>query len=308
MLCCVPRKEDLNQEESSEAVLVYLNQHATSTSDHSKHEDTAEREPAPIPEVVLTSPNDEKTLQTEGDHFKTQENDDQSATSPSMPVTLEVPTKKRIQRLPRLAHQFEGAGIDGDNATETDRPSSYWSMASDFSSVSDSSTTLSYRTASSDLTRDNSPTSGGGLPVKDTMTLFRSMKDELLQGMKQLLEDRMSKMEQKFKSSQRKLETRVDDVEKRLQEMHGENGLLPTVTEDTGVNGVPSAAVLDTVREVYMSVEACLLLHICACIIWSYRVQQPCIINYCVNTMESPNHMLYIHKTAHYVACVYIID
>jgi hypothetical protein len=226
---------------------VYLNQNATSHSDNSTHEDT-EKDPAPIPKVVLTSPNDEKTLQTEGDQFKTQENDGQLATSPSIPVTLEVPTRKRIRRSPRLAHQFEGAGVDGDNATETDHPS-YWSMASDLSSVSDSSTTLSYRTASSDLTRDNSPTSGGGLPVKDTMTLFRSMKDELLQGMKQLLEDRMSKMEQKFESSQRKLETRVDDVEKRLQEMHGENGLLPTVTEDTRVNEVPSAAVLDTVKE-----------------------------------------------------------
>ena len=218
---------------------------------------------------MLTLYNDEKTVQTEGDQFKTQENEGQSAT-PSMPVTLEVPTRKHTRRLRRLTHQFEGAGVYGDNATETDRPSSHWSMASDLSSVSDSSTVSSYRTASS---QDHSPTSGEGLSVKDTMTLFRSMTDELLQGMK-LLEDRMSEMERKIESSQRKLETRVDGVEKWLQETHGENRLSPTVTEDTGVNEVPSAAVLDTVREVCLesNVEACLLLHINLCM---YNMELP---------------------------------
>ena len=42
------------------------------------------------------------------------------------------------------------------------------------------------------------------------------MKGELLEGMKQLLEDRMSDMEWEIESSQHKLETRVDDVEKEL--------------------------------------------------------------------------------------------
>ena len=227
--------------------MVFQNQNATTLAgDHSTHEDTARK---PIPTVVLTSYNDEKRVQNEGDQLKAHENEDQS---PSLPVTLEVPTRKRIQRSQRLTHQFEGAAIDGENVTETDGPSHHWSIASSVSSsVSDSSTLSSYQTASSCPTRDHSSTSGGGLLVKDTMTLPQTLKDELLHGVKQLLEERMTEMEQKIESNQHRLEARVDSVEKQLQEIcRDKNRLFPAMTGGNGMEKVPSAAVLDTVQEV----------------------------------------------------------
>lgn len=71
------------------------------------------------------------------------------------------------------------------------------------------------------------------------------MKDEPLQGMKQLLEERMTEMERKYQSTQHRLEARVDGV---LQEICREkNREFPTVTGGNGVDKVPSAAVLHTV-------------------------------------------------------------
>ena len=286
MLCCVPRKKDQKQKICSETV--YHNQHAIATGELST-DASIDKELAPIPTVVLTSYSDNETVQNEGDQFKVQDNEGHSSTSP-MPVTLEVPTRKRIQRSPRITHQFEGTGADGDNATEKDGPLSHWSRASVSSLFSDSSTSSSYQTASSGpVTHDHSPTSAGGLPVKDPMTVIQSMKDELLQGMKEAFEEKMTEMEQKVENSQCRLEARVGDLERQLQEIHRENGTSSILTEGRKeVDEVPPVAGLHTVREV-----SCLLYfrgmfttpkkNMCMCIL--YYVCIPC--KFSVNTWEA---------------------
>ena len=72
------------------------------------------------------------------------------------------------------------------------------------------------------------------------------MKDELLQGMKQLIEDRMSEIERKIESSQHKLETRVEkELCKRC------TGRRTDCDRRQWMDDVPFAAVLDTGRKVW---------------------------------------------------------
>ena len=71
---------------------------------------------------------------------------------------------------------------------------------------SDTSPASSYKTPASSLTM---LASSGDLTI--------SLKDDLVQSMKELFERRMNRLEEKIESSQRKLESRVDGIEKRLQ-------------------------------------------------------------------------------------------
>ena len=138
----------------------------------------------------------------------------------------------RVQQIQRLSQQQNSSSslIDSTSSIEEHFMEGYpnhrprvWSCPSDASPPSSSS----YQT-----------------PCGSMSTLTTGISSELLQSMKSLLDERLTKLEKKMEESQRQLEAKVDDIEQRLQthidEMtipvspkhrNGVQAELPAVTE-----------------------------------------------------------------------------
>ena len=85
-----------------------------------------------------------------------------------------------------------------------------------YSSVSDISNS-SYHTAVGGTIHERSVTSSA-LPMKDPVPPLQSLKDDLFQSMKEVLDASMIKLEKKLESNHQRLAERIDEVEKQMKE------------------------------------------------------------------------------------------
>ena len=143
---------------------------------------------------------------------------------PSSGSTLDVPKPKRLP----LKHQPSATSDGGyssythlENESSAERPRV-------LSSASDASSATSYHSAQNSVAIEPSPTSSGGFPAKFSVPISQSVKEELLQAMKDLLDTKMAELEKKFE----KMEGQLREIQTHIPtETEPESDVLPPLKE-----------------------------------------------------------------------------
>ena len=156
---------------------------------------------------------------------------------PSSGSTLNVPKPKR----PSLKHQPSAISDGGYNSsTHLENNESSAERPRVLSSASDASSAMSYHSARNSVAIEPSPTSSGGFPTKSSVPFSQSVKEELLQAMKDLLDTKMAEFEKRFEKMEGQLkeiqahiptEIEVESPSRESKEEPTSSDVLPPLKE-----------------------------------------------------------------------------
>ena len=151
---------------------------------------------------------------------------------PSSGSSLNVPKPNR----PLLKHQgsatSDGGYSSSTHYSSTERPRV-------LSSASDASSAMSSQSTRYSVAIEPSPTSSGGFPAKSSVPISQSVKEELLQAMKDLLDTKMAELEKRFE----KIEGQLREIQAQPESLSRESKVEPI-----------SSDVLQSLKQVNISI------------------------------------------------------